>query len=409
MFHIASGRRSAQTEKMKVGLISPYDYSHPGGVTSHIRPLAYWLRLLGHDVRTFAPSSRRDAEREIPDFYRIGRVFRLPANESVARITLSFHLARRVSEIMDRERFDVLHFHEPLMPALPLTLLRMARAPHVGTFHSFARSNIGYYYGRPILRPYLKYLDASIAVSPPARDFVRHYFPQLDPRVVPNGVDTERFKPGQTPIHHLRDDCVNVLFVGRLEKRKGLRDLLQAYGYLHERVPRTRLIIAGDGPLRGMVESFVSGRRLENVVMAGYVPDQVLPRFHASADIFCAPATGRESFGIVLLEAMAAGLPVVATEIPGYLSVAHAGIDSLTVRPKSPVELGTALTVLARDPLLRKRLGEAGLGKAQRYSWPTVTARIIDVYQEARQVRGGAGVAPKEVELGVHDPLPSVG
>lgn len=409
MFHIASGPRSAQTEEMRVGLVSPYDYSHPGGVTSHIRPLAYWLRQLGHEVGTFAPSSRRDAEQEIPDFYRIGRVFRLPVNESVARITLSFHLARRVSEIMDRERFDVLHFHEPLMPALPLTLLRMARAPHVGTFHSFAKSNLGYYYGRPILRPYLKHLDATIAVSRPAGDFVRHYFPQLNPRIVPNGVDTERFKPGHTPIHHLRDDCVNVLFVGRLEKRKGLRDLLQAYIYLHERVPRTRLIIAGDGPLRGVVESFVSGRHLENVVMAGYVPDQVLPRFHASADIFCAPATGRESFGIVLLEAMAAGLPVVATEIPGYLSVAKAGVDSLTVRPKSPVELGTALTVLARDPLLRKRLGEAGLAKAQRYSWPSVTARIIEVYQEARQVRGGAGAAPKEVELGVHDPLPSVG
>ena len=406
---IASGPRTAQTEVMKVGLVSPYDYSHPGGVTSHVRPLAYWLGHLGHEVRIFAPSSRRDAEREIPGFYRIGRVFPLSMNESVARITLSFHLARRVSEIMDRERFDVLHFHEPLMPALPLTLLRMARAPHVGTFHSFAKSNLGYYYGRPILKPYLKYLDATIAVSEPARDFIRHYFPRLDPRVIPNGIDTDRFKPGYTPIHHLRDDCVNVLFVGRLEKRKGLRDLLQAYSYMHERVPRTRLIIAGDGPLRGMVESFVASRRLDNVVLAGYVPDEVLPRFHASADIFCAPATGRESFGIVLLEAMATGLPVVATEIPGYMSVLEAGVDSLTVRPKSPVALGTALTVLARDPLLRQRLGEAGLAKAQRYSWPNVATRIIEVYRQARQSLGPAGVAAKEVEAGVHDPIPSVG
>jgi phosphatidylinositol alpha-mannosyltransferase len=281
----------------------------------------------------------------------------------------------------------------------------MARAPHVATFHAFAKSNVGYYYGRPILKGYLKHLDATIAVSPPARDFVSHYFPRLAPRVIPNGVDIERFRPGLTPIHHLRDGCVNVLFVGRLEKRKGLRDLLQAYRYLHARVPRTRLIIVGDGPLRGTVESYVSGHRVENVVMAGYVPDQVLPRFHASADIFCAPATGRESFGIVLLEAMAVGLPVVATEIPGYLSVVEAGADSLTVRPKSPVELGAALTVLARDALLRRRLGEAGLVKAQRYGWRIVTARIIEVYQEARLARA----AEKEVEPGVHDPLPSVG
>jgi phosphatidylinositol alpha-mannosyltransferase len=391
---------------MKVGLVSPYDYSHPGGVTEHIRHLGHWLRQLGHEVRTFAPSSRRDAEHEIPDFYRIGRVFPLPVNDSVARITLSFHLARRVSEIMDSERFDVLHFHEPLMPALPLTLLRMARAPHVGTFHAFAKSNLGYYYGRPILKPYVRHLDATIAVSEPARDFVCHYFPRLDPTVVPNGVDTQRFRPGLTPIHHLRDGCVNVLFLGRLEKRKGLRDLLVAYRYLRERLPRTRLIIVGDGPLRGMVESFVASRGLENVVMAGYVPDRVLPRYHASADIFCSPATGRESFGIVLLEAMAAGLPVVATEIPGYLSVVEAGVDSLTVRPKSPVELGSALTVLARDALLRRRLGQAGLAKAQRYAWPTVAAGVLEVYQQARQ---GLRPVTKEVEPGVHDPLSGVG
>jgi len=281
----------------------------------------------------------------------------------------------------------------------------MARAPHVATFHAFAKSNLGYYYSRPILKGSLKHLDATIAVSPPAREFVRHYFPQLDPQVIPNGVDTERFRPGLTPIHHLRDGCVNVLFVGRLEKRKGLRDLLQAYGYLHERVPKTRLIIVGDGPLRGKVESFVASRRLENVVLAGYVPDQVLPRFHASADVFCVPSTGRESFGIVLIEAMAVGLPVVATEITGYLSVVEAGVDSLTVRPKRPVELGAALTVIARDALLRRRLGQAGLVKAQRYAWRTVAARVIEVYQEARLARA----ARKEDEPGVHDPLSSVG
>src|SRR5256714_895231 len=392
---------------MKVGLVSPYDYSHPGGVTEHIRHLGYWLRQLGHEVRTFAPSSRRQAASEIPDFYRIGRVFSVPMNDSVARITLSFHLAHRVNEILSSEHFDVLHFHEPFLPALPLTLLPMARAAHVATFHAFAKSNLGYYYGRPILKGYIKHLDATIAVSEPAREFVRHYFPQLQPRVIANGVDTEHFRPGQTPIRHLRDDCVNVLFVGRLEKRKGLRDLLQGYRYLHERVPRTRLIIAGDGPLRGMVESYISKHRVENVVMAGYVPDAVLPRFHASADVFCAPATGRESFGIVLLEAMAAGLPVVATEIPGYLSVVEAGVDSLTVRPKSPVELGAALTVMARDRLLRRRLGEAGLAKAQRYAWRVIATQVIEVYQEARRAR--AGRSEKEVEPGVHDPLPSVG
>jgi phosphatidylinositol alpha-mannosyltransferase len=401
---------------MKVGLVSPYDYTHPGGVTTHIRHLAHWLRQLGHDVRTFAPSSRRSAERDLPDFYRIGRVFPVPGNDSVARITLSFHLAKRVVDILERERFDVLHFHEPFLPALPLTLLRLSHAPHVATFHAFAKSNIGYYYGRPLLKTYLRHLDATIAVSPPARDFVRHYFPALQPTVIPNGIDGERFRPGQVPIRHLRDGCVNVLFVGRLEKRKGLRDLLQGYQYLSERVPRTRLIVVGDGPLRHRAESFVAGHRLPNVVLAGYVPDQVLPRFYASADIFCAPATGGESFGLILLEAMAGGIPVVTTEIPGYLSVVEPGVDSLTVRPRSPRELGVALTVLARDPLLRARLGEAGIRKAQRYSWQVVTGQVIEVYRRAQTACAERKRAPeamadgrKEVGAGVHDPLSSLG
>src|SRR5205807_4739854 len=189
--------------------------------------------------------------------------------------------ARRVGEIMERERFDVLHFHEPFMPALPLTLLRMSSAPHVATFHAFAKSNLGYYYGRPILKPYLRHLTETIAVSPPARDFVRHYFQQLSPHVIPNGVDVEHFKPGLAPIRHLRDDRVNVLFVGRLEKRKGLRDLLLAYEVMRERFPRCRLIIVGDGPLRSRVEQHIAKRRLQDVVLAGFVPESVKPRYYA--------------------------------------------------------------------------------------------------------------------------------
>lgn len=390
---------------MKIGLVSPYDYTHPGGVNNHIKPLGEWLQRLGHEVKTFAPSSRQQAERETPNFYRIGRVFSVPVNDSVARITLSFHLASRVMDICARERFDVLHFHEPLMPALPLTMLRLARnvgVATVGTFHAFAKSNIGYYYGRPLLKPYLHRLDEAIAVSPAARDFVRQYF-DIDPRVIPNGVDVEMFRPGHAPIRHLRDDRVNVVFVGRLEKRKGLRDLLLAYAVMKERFPRSRLIIVGDGPLRSVVEQHISKRRLQDVVLAGFVPESVKPRYYATADIFCAPATGGESFGIVLLEAMASGVPVVCTEVPGYLTVVEPGVDSLTVRPKRPAELAQTLTVLARDAELRRRLGEAGLRKAQRYSWREVTGQVLAVYQDARRAPRFARGAD------VHDAVPEVG
>jgi phosphatidylinositol alpha-mannosyltransferase len=381
---------------MKVGLVSPYDFASPGGVTDHVRYLAGQLRARGQDVRIFAPSSRADIDFDTAEFYRIGSPIAVPVNDSVARITLSFHLANRVAAIIEQERFDVLHFHEPLMPALPITMLQTSTTANVGTFHAFSHSNIGYYYGRSILQPYLARLHRGIAVSEPARAFFNRYFPDFPLRVIPNGIDVNVFKPGLSPIRHLRDDSVNILFVGRLEKRKGLGDLLRGYEFMKARIPQTRLIVVGDGPLRGRVESYVSRHRLSDVVLAGYVPDSVKPRYYNSADIFCAPATGAESFGIVLLEAMASGLPVVATEVPGYMSVLEPGRDSLTVRPKGWAELGSALIILARDAELRHRMGAYGHEKARRYAWEEVASRVVEVYEEARQA---AQQASRETEV----------
>jgi phosphatidylinositol alpha-mannosyltransferase len=303
----------------------------------------------------------------------------------VARITLSFHLANQVATIVADERFDVLHFHEPLLPALPMTMLRMSTTANVGTFHAFAHSNVGYFYGRPFLQPYLAHLHRAIAVSEPARAFVNRYFPDFPLRVIPNGVDLETYRPGLPPIRHLRDDHLNILFVGRLEKRKGLGDLLRAYRALSTRIRQTRLIIVGDGPLRGRVESYIARHRLTNVVMAGYVPDSVKPRYYNSADIFCAPATGGESFGVVLLEALATGLPIVASEVPGYMSVLESGRDSITVPPKNWRELAASLVILARDAELRDRLADNALQKARRFDWKLVASEVVQVYQEARK------------------------
>ena len=388
---------------MKIGLVSPYDFASPGGVTDHVRHLARQLRRLDHAVRIFAPSSRADVDFDTAEFYRIGSPISVPVNDSVARITLSFHLADRVAEIIERERFDVLHFHEPLMPALPITMLRMSQAANVGTFHAFAKSNIGYFYGRPLLEPYLAHLHRGIAVSEPAKAFVNRYFPGFPLKVIPNGIDVSVFHPGHAPIRHLRDERVNILFVGRLEKRKGLGYLLRGYEFMKQRVPNTRLIVVGDGPLRSSVESYISRHRVPDVVMAGYVPDTVLPRYYCSADIFCAPATGAESFGIVLLEAMATGLPVVATEIDGYMSVLEPGRDSLTVQPKSWSELGAALVILARDAQLRTRMGAYGLEKARLYAWEEVAAQVLEVYGEARQIRAQREMVRSGEVLNVHD------
>jgi len=400
MSRTGSGR-TRNDRAMKVGLVSPYDFASPGGVNDHVRHLAVQLQQLGHETRIFAPSSRADVDFDSARFYRIGTPIAIPVNDSVARITLSFHLANQVAAIVADEGFDVLHFHEPLMPALPITMLRMSNTANVGTFHAFARSNVGYFYGRPLLQPYLEHLHRAIAVSEPARAFVQRYFPAFPMRVIPNGVDVSVYRPGLAPIRHLRDESLNVLFVGRLEKRKGLGDLLRAYRAMSMRIPQTRLIIVGDGPLRGRVESYVARHRLPNVVVAGYVPDSVKPRYYNSADIFCAPATGAESFGIVLLEALASGLPVVATEVPGYMSVLESGRDSVTVQPKNWRELAASLVILARDAELRRRLSDYAIQKARRYSWELVASEVIEVYQEARKALAARPAATLEV-TGVH-------
>jgi phosphatidylinositol alpha-mannosyltransferase len=350
-------------------------------------------------VRVLAPTSDRHAERSNPHLYRLGRTFSVPANGSVARITLSFHVRNRLRDLLEQERFDVIHLHEPLMPALPVTVLGLASCATVGTFHAFAESNAGYYYGKPLLRRYFRKLSALVAVSPAARDFVSQYFPG-DYSIIPNGVDVQRFRPRS----RVGNGHVNILFLGRLEKRKGLGYLLRAYLEARERDPRLRLTVVGDGRLRRRYEQFVEKNRLPGIRFLGHVPDAHIAEQYANADIFCAPNVGRESFGIVLLEAMASGLPVIAADIPGFRQVVESGRTGILVPPKDASGLAEAISGLARDADLRQDLGQAARGAALHYAWDSVVDRLLPVYDRACQVAGGTA----ESAL-VHSEVPSLG
>jgi phosphatidylinositol alpha-mannosyltransferase len=419
---------------VKIALVSPYDFSHPGGVTEHITHLAGELKRRGAIVKLLTPASGDlptavDDVLSDGDFYRIGRAFPIPANGSIARITMSFHLARSIARTLDRERFDVIHFHEPLMPALPITVLRASRTCNVGTFHAYSKSSIAYYYGRRLMRRYFRKLHGLVAVSEPARDFVSRYF-RGDYRVVPNGVDLEQFGPRVKPLPQLRDGKINILFLGRLEQRKGLGVLLRAYAQLKERLPNLRLVVVGpaNDRSRRRYQEFVDTQRIPDVVIVGYVTDEEKPRYFASADIFCAPNLGKESFGIVLLEAMAAGLPVVATDIPGFTHLINPGREGILVRRDDPVSLASAIHLLVSDQELRGRLAAAGWRAARAYAWERVTDQILTVYEESLRryhrtpfnqgyagqltavegmIRGGA-LQPKEAEI-VHDAIPGLG
>lgn len=367
--------------RLKIALVSPYDFPYPGGVTQHVLHLQREFSRLGHDVRIIAPSSDRALEKHLDNVYRVGRVTRVRANGSIARITLSFRLARRVRDILRSEHFDVVHAHEPLMPALPPTILKYSDALNVGTFHAHRGSYYGYFYGRPILKRVFGNLDGRIAVSRAAKKFVQQYF-QARYTIIPNGVDWEHFVKAQ-PLEQLEDGRPNILFVGRPEKRKGLGYLIRAYPAIKNAFPDARIVVAGAGDWeRDRYRAYAQAHGLTDIVFLGYQPDEDLPSLYKSADVFCSPATGGESFGIVLLEAMAAGVPIVASDIEGYRDVVSSGKQGILVPPRNEEALSHAICQLLQDRGMRAEMGTAAQAWAHHFEWPQVAARILHFYGE---------------------------
>jgi phosphatidyl-myo-inositol alpha-mannosyltransferase len=370
---------------MKIALVSPYDYPFPGGVTEHISHLYTQFTAAGHAVRILAPSSQKDVETAQPDVYRLGKtIIPVPANQSIARLNLSQTLSRRVKQILAYERFDVIHLHEPLVPALPLTVLRFSSTANVATFHATRDSYFGYLYAKPLLKRFMSKLHRKIAVSLTARDFVRQYFPG-DYAIVPNGIDVESYARPRPPLPELQDGKVNLLFVGRLDKRKGLIYLLKALPHVKYHFPNLRLIVVGAFDEAQMEEyrDYVRDTGLTDVVFKGFVSDEDKIRYYQQCDVYCSPAIGRESQGVVLLEAMAAKKPVIATALDGYRTVVRHEQDGLLVPAADETALAVGLCRLLADGALRRRLAEAGYAKVQAYSWAKVARRLLDVYGEA--------------------------
>ena len=363
---------------MKIGLVSPYDYAYPGGVMAHIYHLSQHLIKAGHEIKVIAPLS---SPPNILDkgFIRLGRSVPVPTGGSTARISLSIWLEPRIKRLLKEESFDIIHLHEPLAPIIPLLILHLSQSVNVGTFHAFHGSGRIYWLSKYILRKWHNKLDGRIAVSKPALGFVSSHFPG-DYRVIPNGIEFERFSKPARPLREFQDGKLNILFVGRLEKRKGLKYLLGAYAKLKWNHPNTRLIVVGPGNPEPEAYRFIAERNIEDVVFVGSVSYEDLPRYYQAADIFCSPATGKESFGIVLLEAMAAGKPIVASNIEGYSSVMSHGQQGLLVPPKDEEALKESLETLLENSALREEMGNRGSQEAPKYDWERVTAQIIEYY-----------------------------
>jgi len=374
---------------MKIALVSPYDFAVPGGVNSHISHLRDNFTRLGHEVQIAAPSSRPSLHKPEENVVPIGGTVGVPASGSVARVALSLRLAPKVKRFLQEGQFDVVHVHEPFAPFLPFHFVRLSDAVNVATFHAAKEGggNRWYLYGHRALKRWFRRLDGKIAVSVPAMHHVSRYFPGYY-NIIPNGVDVEHFACERDPIPQYSDGRPNVLFVGRLEKRKGVKYLLEAFVTVKAKVPAARLLIVGPSTraVRGY-RNWVAEKGLADVEFIGHVSYDDLARYQHTADVVCAPATGNESQGIVLLEAMAAGRPMVASNIEGYASVITHGVEGLLVRPKEVDALAEAIIELLADPDERREMGERAQQRAQEYSWERVSQRVLTYYERLQYER----------------------
>jgi phosphatidylinositol alpha-mannosyltransferase len=362
---------------MRILLACPYDWQAPGGVQVHVRQLGAVLRERGHEVLVLAPGGSPADE---PWVRVVGRPLRVPYGGTVAPIAFSPSAWSRIRGRLRAFGPDVVHVHEPLTPSVSMLATLASQAPVVATFHAYLdRSRLMELAG-PVLRRVHRRIRVSVAVSEAAATFLRRVV--AGPvEIVPNGVDVERFAYPGPPAEGLPVGRL-VLWVNRLDPQKGFGVMVRAFEDLARRRTDVCLVVAGDGrdreALRGLPEEV---RR--RVVRLGTVPHDELPRYHAAADVFASAATGQESFGIVLVEAMAAGVPVVATDIPGYRDVVRDGVDGLLVRPGDPAALSNALERVLSEPDLARALAEAGRERAAAFSWDVVVPRLEAVYEGA--------------------------
>src|SRR5579863_594536 len=342
---------------MRIGIACPYSWDVPGGVQQHIRDLAEALIELGHDVSVIAPA---DEDRPLPPYVvPTGRAMPVPYNGSVARLSFGPLSTRRVRRWLRDGDFDVLHVHEPTVPSLPLLACWVASGPIVATVHTAMPRSRVLLATQPVLRTALEKIDGRIAVSEAARStFVEHL--GGDAVLIPNGVATRRYRHAE-PLDGWPGDGGAIGFLGRMdEPRKGLAILLRAFEQLAVGRPGLRLLIAGPGDADEQRHKLPAGLR-DRAVFLGEVSEEDKVRLLHSVDVFCSPNTGGESFGIVTAEAMAAGVPIVASDIEAFRQVLRGGEAGELFATGDPGDLARAAGRLLDDPARRVKLSAAAL------------------------------------------------
>jgi phosphatidylinositol alpha-mannosyltransferase len=367
------------SSKLRIGIVCPYSFAVPGGVQNHVADLAKALLARGHEVSVLAPAA---ADSELPHFVQqSGRAVGVPFNGSVARLQFGPVAYARVRRWLRENSFDVLHLHEPVVPSLSMLALKVADGPIVATFHmstSKSRTMLGF---RPVLRPLFEKITARIAVSELAR---RVQVEHLGGNAVeiPNGVDVPFYAQAE-PLDGYPRPGTTIAFVGRYnEPRKGMPVLLDALRLLVARLPDVRLLVVGRGEEAELRSA--AGRELSSRIdLLGQVDDATKARALRSADVYCAPNLGGESFGMILTEAMAAGTPVVASALDSFRRVLDDGKAGVLVPVGDATALADGLYSVLSDRERAAQLATAGSERVQQYDWSTVCDQVLRVYETA--------------------------
>ena len=351
---------------MRVGLVCPYSLTVPGGVQGQVLGLGRALRSLGHDARVLGPCDGAPPDAGVTP---LGRSIPTAANGSVAPIAPDLSCQLRTIRALRDESFDVLHLHEPLVPGPCMTSILFRNAPLLGTFHA-AGDSASYKWLNPGVRWLVRRLDQRVAVSEDARQLAQGYLGG-EYTLLFNGIEVDHFAKAEAH----PSDGPTVFFIGRHEPRKGLAVLLEAAGQLGSDV---RFWIAGDGPETADLRArHASDPRIE---WLGRIDDDEKAARLRGADVFCAPSLRGESFGVVLLEGMAAQTPVVASDLPGYRNVARAGADALLVPPGDACALAAALQTVLTDQACRDALVTSGWQRAEEFSMDNLARRYVELY-----------------------------
>ncbi|WP_116452848.1 glycosyltransferase family 4 protein [Blastococcus litoris] len=383
---------------MRIGLVCPYQWDVPGGVQYHVRDLAETLRGMGHHVEILTPAEREESLTD-PWITFAGRTVPIPYNGSMASVQFGPVSAARVRRWLREGRFDVVHVHEPAPPSVGLLVCMIADGPIVATFHAATTRSKWLAAWGPVVRPWLERISGRIAVS----DFARRVQVEHlggDAVIIPNGVHVGFFADGPTLPGYARGvDGPTIGFLGRyLEPRKGLPVLLAAMRSVVREHPGARLLIAGRGHADELWQLVGEDLR-PHVSLLGEISEADKAALLRSVDVYCAPNLLGESFGVILIEAMAAGAPIVASDLDAFARVLEDGQAGVLVRRGDAAALARALSGLLADPARRAELAAAGPRAAAAYDWQVLARRILAVYETVVLPGGGAVSAAEDADV----------